>query len=76
MLIDLSLRVRVNSVAVVCFPVYKCINDRKDACIVFAGCPDRMIGGNVDDWSCDQGRSRIIDQEVAAVSFSSRSRRF
>ena len=39
------------------------------------GCLDGMIGGNVDDLSCDQGRSGTFDQEVAAVSICSRSRR-
>ena len=34
-----------------------------------------MIGGIVCDWTCDQGRSRTFDQEVAAVSICSRSRR-
>ena len=69
--IGLSIRVSHHQVAVVCFPVCKCINDPNDACIVFAGCLDRMIDGNVEDLSCDQGRSRTFDQEVAAVSICS-----
>ena len=46
--------------------------------IVFAGCLDRMIGGNVGDRTnrtCDQRRSETIDLNVAAVSIFSRYRR-
>ena len=50
------------------------MTDPNDACIVLAGCLDGMIGGNVDDLSCDQGRSGTLCQEVAAVSICSRSR--
>jgi len=74
-LIGHSFRVCLDHVDVVCFPFCKCINDPNDACIVFAGCLDRMIDGNVDNRNCDQGRSRTFDQEVAAVSICSRSRR-
>ena len=73
-LIDLSARVLLDSVDIACFPVCKCINDPNDVCIVFAGCLDGMIGGNVEDWSCDQGRSGTFDQEVAAVSICSPTR--
>ena len=60
-------------VKIVCISVCTCSNDPNDVCIVFAGCLDGMIGGNVDDRTCDLGRSGTIDQEVAAVAICSRS---
>ena len=74
-LIGLSVRVTLDPVDVVCFPVCKCMHNPNDVAIVLPGCLDGMIGGNVDDWTCDQGRSWTFDQEVAAVVISSRSRR-
>ena len=45
-------------------------------CIVFPVSLNPIIYGNVDDRTCDQGRSGTFDQEVAAGSIYSRSRRF
>jgi len=74
-LIGLSVRISLDQVDVACFSVCKCINDPNDVCIVFAGCLDGMIGGNIDDRTCDQGRSGTCGQAVAAVLICSRSRR-
>ena len=72
---NLSARVLLDSVDIACFSVCKCINDLNDACIMSVGCLDGMVGGNVEDWSCDQGRSGTLCQEVAAIAICSRSRR-
>ena len=72
---DLSARVLLDSVDIACFSVCKCTNDPNDACIMSVGCLDGMIGGNVCDWTCDQGRSGTLCQEVDAVAICSRSRR-
>ena len=55
MLIVLSVHIWLDKVDVVCFPVCKCTNDPNDMCIVLPGYLDRMISGNVDDRTCDQG---------------------
>jgi len=74
-LIGLSFCIWLDQVDVACFPVCKCINVPNDVCIDFPGCLDGMIGWNVGDRTCDQGRSGTCDQAVAAVSICSRSRR-
>ena len=74
-LMDLSVRISLDLVDAVCFCVCKCMNDPNDMSIMFAVCLDGMIGGNVGDRSCGQGRSGTFCQEVAVVSICSRSRR-
>ena len=56
------------------FPVYKCINAPNDMSIVLTGCLDRMLGGNVDDRTCDQGQSGTCVRDVAAVAICLQSR--
>jgi len=66
-LIRFSVRVWLDMVDVVCFPVCKCMHHSNEVFIVLLGCLDPMIGGNVDDWTCNHGRSRTFGQEVATV---------
>jgi len=54
-LIDLGVRVILIYVDVVCFTVCKCMHNPNEVCIVLSECQQRMLGGNADHRTSDQG---------------------